>query len=385
MPALIFFVSMMMSTLFLRLPIEKMETYHFCFYGICLFNTCFALWIKNHKSALFTLLLLILYLSGNHAYTPVSLNSLKLWLLILVPMNLFLIFQMPDHHAPVFWPLLFFIFEGCLLENLYLSDILDLPFIFSLLAGFFWAGTFCYMLIKISYAPTFIDNTLFFSSILIFFALTNYGQQSTRIFCFLGAALMTAVSAVYSSLYSYYRDTVTGVYSLHSFKKHDQNSNKQHTPNQNKSASKTELPTKYRISFFYIDNYNKILKVFGQKQTDLLTIMILKRISTLELNALTYRLKPNEFCFIFKDLDIKETYEQMENVRRLIASTEFVLPSKKVVKITITPAVSEKLRTDKNAEAVLNRMYEMFYPRYRFTQNMTFCEEIEKSRKKHRL
>lgn len=376
---------MVMSALFLRMPIDKLEIYNLAFYIACVFNICFALSVKNNKSVLFILLLTMLYIASHKPYTSVALTDIKLWLLILVPLNIAFIFQMPDSNTPVFGPLIFFLFEGALLENLYLWNMLELPFIFTLISGLFWSLTFCYMLVKISYAPTIGDNALFFSPVLVFFALINYEEQSSRIFCLLGANVMIGFSVLWTSLYTYYKDNVTDVYSLNSFKKHDKNSNKQYAKNYHKSYSKTEFPPKYTLSFFYIDNYNKILKVFGQKQTDILTIMILKRISSLEMNALTYRLKPNEFCFVFSDLDIKEAYEQMEKVRRLVAGTEFVLPSKKVVKITITPAVSEKRRSDANAEAVLNRMYEMFYPRYRFTQNMTFCEEIEKSRKGHRL
>ncbi len=376
---------MAMGALFFHTPPSKLEIYNLFFYGTFFFGLCFSLLIKNNKSALFLLLIVMLYISANKTYSLSALVNIKLWLLIIIPLNLLLIFQMPDKNFSVFGPLVFFLFEGTLIENLYLLNILDLPFIFSLLSGFFWAGVFCYMLIKISYAPTLTDNSLFFSSILVFFALANYSEHSSRIFCLAGAAFMVGLSSVLEAVYSYYKDTVTGVYSVHSFKKHDKNSNNQYAQKSNNAYGKKGFPPKYTLTFFYIDNYNKILKVFGQKQTDILTMMVLKRIEKLELNALTYRLKPSEFCFVFSDLDVKEAYEKMEEVRRLIAGTEFVLPSQKIVKITITPAVSEKRRSDKNAEEVLNRMYEMFYPRYRFTQNMTFCEEIEKTKKYRRV
>ena len=184
-------------------------------------------------------------------------------------------------------------------------------------------------------------------------------------FSLLGAMLITLLSNVFSALYTYFRDPVTGLYSLNSFQRHELKF----------------FPPKYTVAFFYIDNYQKLLNVFKQKQTDLLVKMVIKRALSLDLTPYIYRLRADQFCLIFFDTDVKQTYELIENMRRLIAGTEFVLLNKKALKLTITPAVSEKRRSDADAFAVLSRMYENFRQRYTFTQNMTFCEEIEKNKK----
>ena len=113
--------------------------------------------------------------------------------------------------------------------------------------------------------------------------------------------------------------------------------------------------------------------------------MVIKRLQSLNPPALVYRLRVDEFCLIFFDTDIKEAYAITEDIRRLIAKTEFVLSKKKILKLTITPVVSEKRRSDVDARAVLLRMHESFHQKYKFTQNMTFCEEIERLNKAKRL
>lgn len=367
-PALVFLVTLFMGTFYFRMSLTELNSYNLAFYIISFSSAFFTFFIQNKRSFLYQILLIMLYISANKSVPHTNFHNIQLWFLILVPINLILLFKLSSN-IPVFGIFIFFLFEGVLIENRHLWLLPEYLPALTLISGIFWAGIFCYMLIKVSYTPDINDNAFFFSSLLILVALINYDLAPMRIFCLLGATITITLAAFLSFIYTYYKDPVTGVYSSNSFKMHDQKI----------------FPPKYALSYIYIDNYNKILKVFGQKQTDFLTLMVLKRLSEIDLNAKIYRLKPNKFCFVFSDSDIKETYEQMEEVRRLIAGTEFVLPSKKSVKITVTPAVSEKRRSDSNAEAVLNRMDEMFYPRYRFTQNMTFCQELEKNKKGHRL
>ena len=310
-------------------------------------------------------------------------HPLYQWICLLLPINLFLIKNIPDtvdlsltdtgrkklskkYSLRNFYILCAFLLQATIVENFYISGFNNLPESFSLIGFMFSVVFLIYLLIFISIYPSVKNNAFFFASLLILWGTFAAASSPFSFsFSFLGAVFIIFTANIHFSLSNYFRDDVTGVYSANSFKKHD--------------AKK--FPPKYTVAFFYIDNYNKILNFFGQTQTNKLTKMVIKRISSLNLPALTYRLRPDEFCFVFFDTDVRQAYELIEEMRRLVACTEFVLSSKKILKITITPVVSEKRRSDADAFAVLMRMHENFYQKYKFTQNMTFCEEMENMKK----
>ncbi|HCU58699.1 MAG TPA: hypothetical protein DIC64_01825 [Alphaproteobacteria bacterium] len=372
-PALIALIAVFSAAFFKADAIEQTSLINLFFFIFSAANLIFLFFSKNIKSTFFSLLILSLYICARRLLlvspVPLATSGIYTWLMIIVALNLFLIFNISSKPNNSFYILLSFVAEAALLENFYISGLTDLPPSFLNLALFLWVGLFAYLLLSISAEPSIKSNAFFFASLLIFWALLNIENLSTLIFSLSGAMLIDLVSNISSVVYNYFYDPLTGLYSLNSFKRHDIK----------------KFPPKYTVAFFYIDNYQKLLNVFKQRQTDKLTKMILKRVLSLEPSAYTYRLKPDQFCFVFLNNDVKQTYELIENMRRLVASTEFVLSNKKILKLTITPAVSEKRRSDSNAFAVLIRMYENFRQRYTFTQNITFCEEIEKSKKATRL
>lgn len=372
LPAFITLIALFCATLFKDMANFQTSTANIVFYFICLFNFLFLCFSKDTRSLFFSLFILYLYIvTGRitHSYLEINeMPSLSTWFTLLVPLNIFFIFKISPKHAHSFALLCFFLFEATIVENFYRLNLVDLSSMFSFVATFFWSALFCYFLLSVSITPSIKDSAFFFASFLIFWAFLNITDLPYFIFSLSGALFLIFISNITSDIYRHFRDPATGLYSLNSFKRHDEKI----------------FPPKYIVAFFYIDNYAKILNVFKQKQTDKIVQMVLKRVLSFEPDALCYRLKPDQFCFVFFDTDIKQTYELMENMRRLVAGTEFVLSKKKIIKLTITPAVSEKKRSDADAFAVLTRMYENFRQRYSFTQNMTFCEELEKSKKTYR-
>jgi diguanylate cyclase (GGDEF)-like protein len=89
------------------------------------------------------------------------------------------------------------------------------------------------------------------------------------------------------------------------------------------------------------------------------------------MGAEIYRYNEDEFVLIFYNEDKKKSFEYLENIRRSIASSEFVINSKQSVRMTISSGVSEKKRSDADADAVLLRAREAFQKTYKFTQNVT--------------
>ena len=102
-----------------------------------------------------------------------------------------------------------------------------------------------------------------------------------------------------------------------------------------------------------------------------LLIMIINKIRELDTGALIYRYNSDEFILVFKNEDKKQSYEYLENIRRAVAGAEFVLDRRQIVKVTISAGVSEKKRSDADADVVLERTREVLQKAYKFTQNIT--------------
>ena len=80
----------------------------------------------------------------------------------------------------------------------------------------------------------------------------------------------------------------------------------------------------------------------------------------------------SEFIIIFKNEDKKESFEHLEQIRRAIASTDFMLGNrKKGLKLTVSCCVSEKKRSDDSSLDVLVRARKALQKTYQFTQNVT--------------
>lgn len=338
------------------------------FFIVCFLNLGLLFFFKDIKNSFLTFLLLILYITLAKVFATsfVSAQIIERWLMFVMPFNLLLISILEQNQKHSFYFLCFFLAEAALIENLCLSGNAFLPDIICLISYILWVCLLLYLLVSISMYPSIKNNAFFFDCLLIFWALMHIQSPNSFLICLLGASLSNLITNIHKIIYEYFRDSVTGFYSKNSFP----------------ALDAKKLPPKYTIAFFCIDNYHKILQVFKKNLTDKLTVMILKRISELQPDALIYRLKDDEFCFIFFEQDIKQTFETVENMRRLIAGTEFVLKKNKAIKLTITPVVSEKHRNDANAAVVLERMHKNFDKRYKFTQNITFCEELEQKKVK---
>lgn len=372
LPAFVVLIAAFCCAASIPAPASSLLPLSISFLVICIANLIFLFLSKDIKHIFFMLLLLTLYLiEAKLFFEPNNLLTLKSvhgWLMIVMPLNLFLISAIEQTPHKAFHLLCFFLAEAALLENFCSSDFGILPDFFKFVPSLLWLLLFLYLLVLISVYPSIKRNAFFFQCILVFCALFQADDTHAFLVCLSAAGALNALADIVAGIYGYFKDDVTGVYSRNSFP----------------ALDPKKLPPKYTIAFFCIDNYSKILKVFKKNLTDKLTKMVLKRMLSLEPNALIYRLKPDEFCFIFFEQDIHQTFEMVEEMRRLVAGTEFVLARKKILKLTVTPVVSEKHRNDAHAAAVLERMHQNFDRRYKFTQNMTFCDEIEQAKKNKR-
>ena len=98
--------------------------------------------------------------------------------------------------------------------------------------------------------------------------------------------------------------------------------------------------------------------------------MLVNRIYEMPYELSIFRYNDSELLMVFKNEDAKHVKDFAENIRRNIASSEFVFTNNKSVKITISVCVSEKTRKDLNASEVTDRAHNALQKRYHLNGNV---------------
>ncbi len=128
---------------------------------------------------------------------------------------------------------------------------------------------------------------------------------------------------------------------------------------------------KYSLILLKIDDYSLMNKKFGKvnkkNMLDMLTQIIVAEAGESEI----YAFSKDMYLLMIKNENINFAYQIAENIRRKVASTDFMLPRfKKPAKVTITASVSEKKRSDQK-EFVLLRALNELKKSQGFSQNVT--------------
>lgn len=341
---------------------EQNYAWYTFFYICSAANILFLLFTQTSKTLFWNIWLLI---------AGITLNNLKLnhgigfttyssWILLLVllPCNLlyFLIrkdYPLNDNNN--FYCLCAVLFQAALIEKavafmpvmpVYQISLIKIEWLAVILAALIWQS--CNNTIK--------NAGMLFALISVGLAMF-YADSPAAVAIFLAAAsLILLLVSVHSFLYGLLRDALTGVYSRYTYYRH----------------AKSSFPLKYSLGVIYIDNYDKILIAYGERKTDMLTKMIVNKIKEADTGADIYRYNNDEFILIFKNENKKQGREYLENIRRSIAGSEFMLGNKPIKEvITISAGISEKKRSDADAEVVLARTREKVQKAYKFTQNIT--------------
>lgn len=365
LPALIFAVAAFYDTAF---PIRNFENslfFHGLFLGASVIGLVFLSLVQKPRELLLLMCMLGAYLFINGMKTEYGAEFFEqtpyFLLLALMPLNILLMALLPPHNLKDinnFYILGLLLGEGVLLENMPLD--LPLPHLLSV-ALLLWLLLSVFLLVKVCQSGSLYAESLFFTAIALFLCLMN--ATTPESLCLYGAtAVLILLLGITAELfYAYFKDEETGTYSRSTFYRH---------------ASK-RLPLKYSLAVVCIDDYQKLRKVFTSGELRALLKLILKIIHDMSAATDVYRYNADEFVLILKKEDKKqayqllEAYRLLENIRREIAGTTFVLSRKKSVKITISAGVSEKKRSDAGAEAVLNRARGDLQKSYKFTQNIT--------------
>lgn len=367
-PALVFGLALLGFYLYGDISLSSMNTFHVLFFIINLISAGILIYFNQRKPIFYLLNISLAYILINCFKNLYSLDYLSspayINLCFFVPINLVFCYFCPDSklltRQSVYWLLLLF-GEYTLGEKLTHSSVflaLSLPTdtinLTSSSILLFSLGTLaCF--IRMIYSGTIMDCSLFYTGLNIYCGF-YYSSSPTALTIFFSAAALTILHCISKDIYYHtYTDEQTGLASRNAYLKQSE-----------------KFPLKYSLGIICIDNYEHLKQVFGRRGVYALTRMIALRIQEIESEALIYRYSEDEFVLIFKNNDKKESYERLENLRRGIASAEFMLGRrKKGLKLTISCCVSEKKRSDDNSMEVLKRTQKALQKAYQFTQNVT--------------
>ena len=137
-------------------------------------------------------------------------------------------------------------------------------------------------------------------------------------------------------------------------------------------ASKNKYPMKYSLSLLYIDEYERILKRFGENKTVALKKMLIKKIRQTTAKAMIYSYKSDAVILAFKNMNATETFEIADEIRRTLAKSIFIYDENNNLQLTVSQCISEKKRSDgEDASNVLLRAETNLQKACQFTRNIT--------------
>ena len=212
-----------------------------------------------------------------------------------------------------------------------------------------------YLLIRyIAKGEILIIKTLFSS---ISLALGVYFSNKIMAFSlfFLVASLIECVVTIYYIFYIRYKNEELNIANLKMFYK----------------ESEKKYPPKYSIALLYIDDYDRLSKRFGEDKMLLLKKMFFKRIEKVCPEVKIYNYQDDALILGFLNIKTNECFEKAEEIRRAIATSIFVFNENNHLQLTVSQGISEKKRSDNNAEVVLSRAETSLKKACKFTRNIT--------------
>ena len=273
------------------------------------------------------------------------------YLSVLLPLNLGYFFFYKNEEKifsrKTIYILLTLLIEYSVFENLCLSNInfLSFPVFFGLNNLSFAVFTFVILacFIKANRFGGISYRADFFRNLSIFLAFLLSVQISAIYLFFAVASVITLIETISCIFNESFYDSQTGVFNQNTYMK---------------QIAKDIFPLKYCISVTRIDNCESLSKEYGYKSfTKLLKMVVGQLGNTKEISGI-YRFSEDIFLLIFFDKNREEGFELVENIRREIATAEFMLNRpKKSIKLTITSAVTERKRSDFEPVSIISRAY----------------------------
>jgi len=172
---------------------------------------------------------------------------------------------------------------------------------------------------------------------------------------FLAAVLIALLSSLYYAYYILYKDEELNIDNARLFLK----------------DAERKYPLKYSIALMYIDEYNRLIKRYGKSKTLILKKMLLAQIRRANRKVKIYNYKNDALILAFLNANSAETFNEAENIRRILAKSIFVFNENNHLQLTVSQCVSEKKRSDADASVVLSRAEDNLRKACKFTHNIT--------------
>lgn len=286
-----------------------------------------------------------------------------LWLCFILPLDLLLFYFLEPRKLQSrssFWLAVFLLAQLTFIQHF--GDIIkNIPYLdvnfgsMPMEATALWLLILAPISIDISFKNTRINTGLFYADSCLFMGLMYSNTASGVTIFFLSFALILCCTTVLNLYNQYNYDVLENVGSYNSYLNHANN----------------RFPYKYTIGLFSIDNRDKLQKVLGNQKMQELEQMLVNRIREFSYDVTVYRYQvPSELIMVFKNEDAKHTMEYVDNIRHVVAASEFIFTNGKNIKITISASVSEKTRLDLNATSVTTRAHDALQKAYRFNCNI---------------
>lgn len=348
------------------LDLSIAQIFHYTFLGMTIL-TLILLYIANQAKPFFTALISLIsyFVINNLKHNTDSFVSLPEFqcLSFLLPINLLMLHFIPQSklnttHNKIL--LLFFFAEISIMQKL-CSHMSSIPYInitleaIPLQASGIWFICLFLMLMNICFKKTIINIGLFYAGICMMMEMI-YAHTPSGLTIYATGSIIIIMSAIITDMYHrYHYDSLNFVGSKNAYLSH----------------ANSKFPFKYTIALYSIDNYDKLMQIFGEKRLKNLEQMIINKIREMPYDLTFYRYSSTELIMVFKNEDAKHTYEFAENIRRTIAASEFIFTNGKNLKVTISICVSEKTRKDLNAAEVTERAHNALHKNHRFNCNIT--------------
>ena len=274
----------------------------------------------------------------------------NIWIMLIIP-NLILVscFISPKI-IKKYWSLFFvFLFvETSIMERLQNQSIYMIAFIYYLLIIIFLFSSY------ISKGRILTAKTLF-SSISIMLGIYFSDKLLVYSLFFFGGVLIETCVSIYYIFYIKYQDEELGVANSNLYF-HD---------------APKKYPLKYCLVLMRIDEYERLLKRFGERKAVLLKKMFISRILKNNPNIKIYNYKKDSLFMVFMNVNANECFNMAEEIRRSIAKSIFVFNENNHLQLTVSQSISEKKRSDIGAYSVLQRAENSLQKACKFTGNIS--------------
>lgn len=369
LPALFLLTASCVYMLFAPLTDTFQTTLHTAFYTLNLSSILLLAYYNRNQSLFFIIIITIAYmlinfLKYNHGIiyylTPAYLN-----LVFLTGCGMLFFYFLPNHPFRSIDTLKFLIiiFAGVSLGEILSNAQIKINFSPSTTfdCGLqFFGISLMWVVISIMILYASIKNDILGTSIA--FASINvvigfyFSAHPSALSLFFATAALIIFCGITRQIYTLTRkDNATGLNNGRTFMTHAK-----------------KFPLKYGLGIICIDDYHHLLQAFRKNGIGDIMLMISKKITSLEPEALLYRCTPDEFVIIFPNAEKGSSFSRVDEIRRQIAASEFILPQvKRPLKITVSCSVADKKRSDSNVNDVFIRAHRVLQKTYKFTQNIT--------------